>query len=147
MRPSRRREDDDDDDTQETARWNIPPFWQRLNSFFLFPFQTEPLIYATILALCSYLLTLGFFFSMVVGIGLMLAISRYAFKVAALASRGITDSADYRPHMVDDDWKSLPWKFFGVLVVHGLVIGWLSHASGAWERSAVCSRPLRFLQR
>ena len=31
----------------------IPPFWQRLNKFFLFPLQTEPLIYGLVLAACA----------------------------------------------------------------------------------------------
>ncbi len=124
-------EDDnhDEDNNASHAKWDIPPFWQKLNSFFLFPLQMEPLIYACILSLCSYLLLLGFLFSAAVALGLMLAVSRYAFKVAALASRGITDSADYRPHMMDSDWTALPWKFFGVLIVHGFVIGVLASVS------------------
>ncbi len=124
---SRHREQTEDGDG--SPRWDIPPFWQKLNSFFLFPLQMEPLIYAAVLSLCGYLLLAGFFLAMLAGIGLMLAVSRYGFKVAALASRGITDSADYRHDMVDEDWKALPWKFFGVLLVHGFIIGWLTHAS------------------
>ena len=126
---SRSRGGSEDDDRDDPARWAIPPFWQKLNSFFLFPLQMEPLIYAAILSLCSYLLFLGFFFAALVSIGLVLAVSRYAFKVAALASRGVLDSDDYRPDMMDEDWKWLPWKFFGVLIVHGLVIGMLGNAS------------------
>ena len=113
----------------DRAEWRIPPFWQRLNSFFLFPLQMEPLLYAGFLALCSFGVLLGAFFAFFVVLGLLLAVSRYAFKVAALAARGITDSADYRQHLFDEDWKWLPWKFVGVSFVHGLVIGWLARLS------------------
>lgn len=116
--------DDAEDRSQE-----IEPFWQRLNRFFLFPFQAEPLIYAVGLSLCCFLLIFPSIFVFVVALGLMLAVSRYAFKVAALASRGVTDSAEYTNAMVDDDWKWLPWKFFGVLIVHGWVIGLLARGS------------------
>ena len=107
----------------ESSTMEVPPFWQKLNSFFLFPFQTWPLLYAVVLALCSYLLFVPLpFFSLIVMLGLALAVSRYAFKVAALASRGVTDSSDYRSHMMEEDWKWLPWKFFAVLVVFGMLL-------------------------
>ncbi|WP_225783424.1 tol-pal system YbgF family protein [Xenophilus sp. Marseille-Q4582] len=115
----------------ERADERIPPFWQRLNSFFLFPLQLEPLLYAGFLALCSFGLMLGGLFMAAVLLGLVLAVSRYAFKVAALASRGVTRSADYRPHLFDEDWKWLPWKFLGVTLVHGFVIGLLAVKSPA----------------
>lgn len=122
---------DDRARSADTAEWHIPPFWQRLNSFFLFPLQMEPLLYAGFLALCSFALLLGGLFMLVVLLGLVLAVSRYAFKVAALASRGVTHSADYRQHLFDEDWKWLPWKFVGVSLVHGLVIGFLAVKSPA----------------
>ena len=107
----------------ESSTMEVPPFWQKLNSFFLFPFQTWPLLYAVVLALCSYLLFVRLpFFPLIVMLGLALAVSRYAFKVAALASRGVTDSSDYRSHMMEEDWKWLPWKFFAVLVVFGMLL-------------------------
>lgn len=114
---------------QDSSTWKIPPFWQKLNSFFLFPLQMEPLLYALVLSVCSYGLTLGFIGIFAVGLGLTLAVSRYAFKVAALASRGITHSSDFRSALVDDDWKWLPWKFFGVLLVFGFFIGFLASRS------------------
>lgn len=112
----------DDSDNDDSANWDIPPFWHKLNSFFLFPLQRTPLLYAVVLSLCSYLLMTGPLFAIVVALGLMLAISRYAFKVAAFASRGILDSRDYADYHADTDLKVLPWKFFCVLVVHGFVI-------------------------
>ncbi|MGP1629452.1 MAG: hypothetical protein ACTS5V_05890 [Giesbergeria sp.] len=110
----------------------IVPFWHRLNSFFLFPFQREPLVYAVVLALSSFLLLwpsglIQFF----IALGILLAASRYAFKVAALASLGVLHSQDYTPSVIDPDWKVLPWKFFAILVVHGLVIGWVG-SLGEW---------------
>jgi hypothetical protein len=117
------------DDEEDSARWDIPPFWQRLNSFFLFPLQLEPLLYAALLALACLALLLGGLFAPFVLLGLLLAVSRYAFKVAALASVGVTHSDDYRSDLVQDEWKWLPWKLFAVMVVHGLAIGWLAHVS------------------
>lgn len=117
------------DEDNDSAQWVIPPFWHKLNSFFLFPLQRRPLMYAIVLSMCAYMLLFGVLFAIVVGLGLLLAISRYGFKVAAYASRGILDSNDYDRYSSDDDWKVLPWKFFGVLVVHGFVIGMLASAS------------------
>ncbi|MBI1622953.1 hypothetical protein HF327_000285 [Comamonas sp. EJ-4] len=113
----------------DSSEWKIPPFWQKLNNFFLFPLQTEPLLYALVLSACSYGLIFGPIGIFVVGLGLMLAVSRYAFKVSALASRGITHSSDFRASQVDEDWKWLPWKFFAVLVVFGIFVGFLATRS------------------
>ena len=115
---------DDDDD-----RPAIAPFWHRLNSFFLFPFQMEPLIFMALLALGSYLLFLPGFMRLFVVVGLVLGASRYAFKVAALASRGVLHSRDYTNALNDPDWKVLPWKFFVILLVHGFAIGFLARQS------------------
>ena len=114
---------------QDSSEWKIPPFWQKINSFFLFPLQTEPLIFALVLSVCSYGLTFGLLGAIAVGLGLMLAVSRYAFKVSAFASRGITHSSDFRRDQEDPGWKWLPWKFFGVLFVFGLLIGFLASRS------------------
>ena len=114
---------------EDSSEWKIPPFWQKLNSFFLFPLQTEPLIYALVLSACSYGLMFGPIGIFAVGLGLLLAISRYGFKVSAFASRGITHSSDFRRDQEDADWKWLPWKFFGVLFVFGLFIGFLASRS------------------
>lgn len=119
----------DTPEDEDSEQWEIPPFWHKLNSFFLFPLQREPLLYAIVLALCCLALLMGGLLAPFILLGLVLAVSRYAFKVATLASRGVTSSSDYRSDLVDEAWKSLPWKFFGVMVVHGLVIGWLAHVS------------------
>ncbi len=118
-------------DEDNNASWAIPPFWRQLNRFFLFPLQRKPLLYAVVLSLCAYLLLWGPLWAVLVGLGLLLSVSRYGFKVAAFASRGILDSNDYEQYGSDDDWKVLPWKFFGVLVVHGIAIGMLASASRA----------------
>lgn len=111
------------------SEWKIAPFWQKLNSFFLFPLQAEPLFYALVLSVCSYGLMFGLIGIFAVGLGLTLAVSRYAFKVAALASRGITHSSDFRASHVDEAWKWLPWKFFGVLFFFGIFVGLLARQS------------------
>ncbi len=111
-----------DDDDRPAA---IAPFWQRLNNFFLFPFQIEPLIFMSLLALGSFGLFLPLIARILIAIGLLLGASRYAFKVAALASRGVLHSRDYTNALNDPDWKVLPWKFFAILLVHGLAIGFL----------------------
>ena len=117
------------DEEQDSASWDIPPFWQQLNRFFLFPLQARPLFYAVVLALCSYLLTQGLLAAAMVSFGLLLAVSRYSFKAAAFASRGILDTADYSQYGSDDDWQVLPWKFFGVMVVHGVFIALLENVN------------------
>ncbi len=124
--------------SEKASEWEIPPFWQKLNSFFLFPLQLEPLLYGLLLSVGSYgILVLGLylspFFAVVLGLGLVLSVSRYAFKVAALASRGITDSSEYRASHMDEGWKWLPWKFFGVLVVFGFFVGFLRPMGAAVE--------------
>lgn len=110
-----------------------PPFWHRLNTFFAFPFQPGPLVYATVLALCSLVSELLFFLPdalalLLVELGILLAASRYGFKVVALGSRGIARAADFPRHL-DEEWQNLPWKLFAILVVQSTLAGWLTHLS------------------
>ncbi|WP_411884925.1 tetratricopeptide repeat protein [Polaromonas sp. YR568] len=105
----------------------VKPFWHRLNKFFAFPFQGAPLVYGLVLAFCSLLPEVFFFLPrvfmwLIVEIGILLAASRYGFKVAVLGSRGISRASDF-PSRLDDEWSSLPWKLFGVFVVQGFVLG------------------------
>ena len=77
------------------------PFWQRLNTFFLFPLQAMPLMYAVVLSMCSLLFkALPFLHEglavLIVLIGVLLAVSRYSFRVIALGSRGISKAVDFR---------------------------------------------------
>ncbi|MDO5652632.1 MAG: hypothetical protein Q4G39_00795 [Brachymonas sp.] len=102
----------------------IPPFWQRLNKFFLYPLQTEALMYGIGLAACSLLV-----FIPVVGVVVLLivilAVARYAFKIAALSSFGIFRLDDYTPMDEEDDWKTLPWKFVGAVFVQLIALGYI----------------------
>jgi hypothetical protein len=110
-----------------------PPFWLRLNSFFAFPLQREPLLYALLLSLCGLLMGLFMRMGMALGallvvIGYLLAMSRYAFKVMALASQGLLRTEDYPLHN-DPDWKPLPWKLFALLLAQALVLGFIGRRS------------------
>jgi hypothetical protein len=106
------------------------PFWHRLNTFFAFPFQMEPLIYALALAFSSLIFLVLFFLPNVLVIlltelAIVLAASRYGFKVIAFGSRGISRASDFPRHL-EDEWSSMPWKLFGVSVVQVLVAGVLT---------------------
>ncbi|MDO4769147.1 MAG: hypothetical protein Q4A11_02100 [Brachymonas sp.] len=94
----------------------IPPFWQRLNKFFLLPLQTESLSYALGLAACSLFLYVPLL-NLVVGLLIALSVGRYAFKIAALSSYGIFKLDDYAPMEEEEDWKNLPWKFVGAIFI------------------------------
>lgn len=107
----------------------IPPFWHKLNAFFLFPFQSKPLLYAAFLSLCALAVTTSPLIGFFAVVGIVLATARYSFKVAAMASMGVMRSVDYDSTASDPGWTHLPWKFLGVLVVHGLVIGLMASAS------------------
>lgn len=105
----------------------VKPFWHRLNKFFAFPFQGAPLAYGLFLAFCSLLPQLFLFLPrgmmwVIVELGILLAASRYGFKVAVLGSRGISRASDF-PSRLDDEWSSLPWKLFGVFVVQAVILG------------------------
>lgn len=109
------------------------PFWHRLNTFFTFPLQRKPLMYSVLLALSSMLFKAIFFLPdalaiLIVEIGILLATSRYAFKVTALGSRGIYRAEDY-PTELDPDWKNLPWKLFAILIAQSFAVGWLQRIS------------------
>lgn len=103
----------------------IPPFWQRLNRFFLFPLQSEALMYGLGLAACSLFIYVPLLNLVVLPV-IMLAISRYAFKIAALSSFGIFSLGDYTPMEEEEDWKKLPWKFVGAIFVQLLVLGFVA---------------------
>ncbi|MDP9910949.1 hypothetical protein J2W27_003065 [Variovorax boronicumulans] len=107
-----------------------PPFWHRLNSFFAFPLQLRPLAYGLVLSFCSLLFEAVFFLPdalafVVIEVGIILAASRYGFKVIALGARGIRDSADFGRES-SDEWTYLPWKLFAISLVQTMLIGWLA---------------------
>lgn len=109
------------------------PFWRRLNAFFAFPFQAQPLLYGVILALSSLLAEVLFFLPdalalLLVEVGILLAASRYGFRVVVLASRGVVNARDF-PHQLEDHWVNLPWKLFAVIIVQGIAVGWLARLS------------------
>ena len=109
------------------------PFWHRLNTFFTFPLQSKPLMYSLILALSSMLFKVIFFLPdalgiLIVEIGILLAASRYGFKITALGSRGIYNADEY-PAELDPDWKNLPWKLFAIVIAQSMVVGWLQSVS------------------
>jgi len=90
---------------QEPGSPSPRPFWQRLNTFFAFPFQLQPLAYALLLAASSLLIHLFFFLPqplilLLIELGIVLAASRYGFKVMALGSRGIVRAHHYTPPML-----------------------------------------------
>lgn len=123
------------------GKHTIKPFWHRLNKFFAFPFQITPLLYGLFLAFCSLLPQLLFVGSFgllffVAELGIVLAASRYGFKVVALGSRGISRAADF-PSQLEDEWTALPWKLFGVSLVQGLVIGLIAALNPALGFAAV----------
>lgn len=111
------------------------PFWHRLNTFFGLPLQGTPLLYALALAASSLLvLPLGAVIGLplavvVVALGLLLAVSRYGFKVMALGARGIFRAADY-PHRMEEDVTALPWKLFLVLLAQGFAAGLVQRLFG-----------------
>ena len=116
---------------ENTAVAAPAPFWHRLNTFFAFPLQAQPLMYGTLLALSSLLYTVVFFLPdalaiVLIEIGILLATSRYGFKVTAMGSRGIARAADFPRHL-DDEWTHLPWKLFGIVMVQSFVAGWLAY--------------------
>lgn len=120
-----------DQPTQSTRQ--PAPFWHRLNTFFTFPLQRQPLMYSVLLALSSLLFNIIFFLPdalgiLIIEIGILLAASRYGFRVTALGSRGISRAEDF-PSELDPDWKNLPWKLFAILVAQSIAVGWLQRLS------------------
>ena len=117
------------------------PFWHRLNTFFAFPFQWEPLAYAVVLALCALLSHVLIILPrplaiMLVEIGILLAATRYGFKVMALGSRGIVRASDF-PRTLDDEWTNLPWKLFALVLVQGFAAGLLGALNPALGQIAL----------
>lgn len=108
----------------------ITPFWLRLPQFFLFPLQWEPLLYALLLALCSlvvFVIPLPFAL-VLIELGILLAASRYAFKVIQLSSQGLHRTRDFPPQR-DPDLVNLPWKLFAILLVMSFLVGALAFLS------------------
>ena len=107
-----------------------PPFWHRLNSFFAFPLQMRPLAYGLVLSFCSLLFESIFFLPdavafVLIEIGIVLAASRYGFKITALGARGIWQSSEFGRES-SDEWTYLPWKLFAISLVQTILIGWLA---------------------
>lgn len=102
----------------------IPPFWQQLNKFFLYPLQQKIILYALGMVALSLL-----FFIPLVNIIVMIfvfsGIASYGFKIAALSSLGVFDIEDHSAADEENDWKVLPWKFVGVLFLQGMLLGFV----------------------
>ena len=116
--------------TRDLPAQTIRPFWERINQFFLFPFQTGPLLYALGLALSGLLVHVLFFVPrpldyILVGMGVMVAASRYGFKVMEQASQGQFNASKF-PNSQDPDMANLPWKMFGISLVFGILEGFVS---------------------
>ena len=111
-----------DTETQPSA---IPPFWHRLNKFFLFPMQTEALLYALLLSACTLLVFVAPLIGSFAILGATLAAGRYAFKIAALSSFGILSLNEHMPADDDEGWKYLPWKFVGALFLQLMAVGFV----------------------
>jgi hypothetical protein len=121
----------------------ITPFWLRLPRFFLFPLQWEPLFYAALLAASSLLVLVVPlpFFGPLVEVCILLAASRYGFKVIHFSSQGFLRTRDFPPQR-DPELVHLPWKLFAVLLVMGFVVGGCGLLSrnlaiAAWAAAAI----------
>jgi hypothetical protein len=98
------------------------PFWQRIPKFFLFPFHLDPFVYAAFLALASLLALIIPFGPAIVGIGIALAVLRYAFRIVEQTSLGILTPEQYQREAALET-TYLPYKMLGVFVLWGLVEG------------------------
>lgn len=105
---------------------DITPFWQRIPKFFLYPFHTEPLLYSALLAAVSLLGVLLPAF--LVELGILLAVLRYAFRVLEQTSLGYLT-----PDQFELDTKAeranLPYKLFGIVLIWGLIVGFIARVS------------------
>jgi len=119
-----------DENQQCLPTAEILPFWRQLPQFLRFPLQSEPLIYAGLLSLSSLLIFFPPTLLLAPLIGLW-AVSRYVFKVAALASVGITRCADYPHNLHQDEWVGLPWRLFVIVLVHFMALRELADMGAA----------------
>ncbi|MBP8747190.1 MAG: hypothetical protein KBH24_05240 [Brachymonas sp.] len=103
----------------------IPPFWHRLNKFFLFPMQTEALLYALLLSVCTLLILVAPLLGAIAILGVIFAAASYAFKIAATSSRGILSLSEHMPADNDPALKYLPWKFAGALFLQLMAAGFV----------------------
>lgn len=106
-----------------------------MHVFFGFPFQITPLLYVIALSVLSGLggLALGGLGRSLSGIVTVLLVellivliaSNYFFRIIQQVSRGLLRSSDFMT-----DWqggaKALPWKLLGVLMVWGVVAGFVA---------------------
>lgn len=108
----------------------IPPFWQRLNKFFLLPLQKEPVVYALCLAVSSLFLSDGEETTMLDALIVLVklfVVARYAFKIAAFSSYGVFNLHE-SPLVEDENFGRLPWLFVAAVFVQMLALGFVSHA-------------------
>src|SRR5262249_9714415 len=102
------------------------PFWQRIPKFFLFPFHTDTLLYATFLAFASLLALI--LPGLIVFLGIALATARYAFRIVEQTSLGFLTPEEYEREAALQT-KYLPYKMLGCLVIWGVVQGLATRVS------------------
>jgi tetratricopeptide (TPR) repeat protein len=116
---------------------DILPFWQRLPRFFLYPLHLEPLLYMLFLSFTTLLIHI--FPALIVFLGILLAFTRYAYKILDQTAMGLL-TPDQLQSYDNADRVSLPYKQFGIFIVLGFITEFARRAGGLFFGAAlICS--------
>ena len=102
---------------------DVPPFWQRLNDFFLYPFQMGPMVLLGIAVLVTLLVPPGF---IALGASLFLLFVQFKYGFNVIASMAEGDfHAPSLPGTISGGGYDLVWKQFAIvffmLIMPGIV--------------------------
>lgn len=108
----------------------VPPFWNRLPSFFTTPLQSQPAALLVVLTLLSALVGYRSFSALLVQLVLLLLFYKYAYALLSHRARG-HDQAPALRQALSGDGLDLALKQFAVFVLLFIPLGIIGNLLGA----------------
>jgi tetratricopeptide (TPR) repeat protein len=103
----------------------LPPFWQSLPKFFLYPFQWQPLLFMVALAVVGVLFPNSFLVKLV----LWVALVKYSYAVLVNTAHGNLGPPKDTASILTGD-ISIAFKQIGIFAILGVALAWVASNLG-----------------
>jgi hypothetical protein len=107
----------------------IPPYWQRLPSFLIYPLSPEPLLACAVFGAVAGVAVLFGPLAILIALFLLAAILAYGYKVLDRTARGYVNDRNLSGDALSDR-KFMPFKQFVVIAVGTTLCGYIGSLAG-----------------
>ncbi len=108
-----------------------PPFWQRLNAFFIYPFHSQTMAFLFITSLLGVTLSSGGIFSGLMSLLLTVCITKYTYKIIEYMSNGRRTPPSVAEAFSGEGFD-LFFKQMAVFIVIGIALGVIGWFGSVW---------------